>query len=64
VGNYVHDNTIALSPVSSDTSDKFMGGFVQDWAGVLFDAGSNNRGALNLYWMPFRSHPVGSAGTD
>jgi hypothetical protein len=58
-------NTIALSPVSSDTSDKFMFGFLQDWAGVLFNAASNNRGALNLYWnaVPEPSGRFGWNGT-
>ena len=61
VGNYVHDNTIILAPTAADTSDKFLLGFLQDWAGVLFDAASNNRGASNRYWHAL-AEPSGRFG--
>ncbi len=47
-GNNVHDNTIIMTPVASDSSDKFMLGFLQDWSGPLYT--SNNRGSGNDYW--------------
>jgi parallel beta-helix repeat protein len=50
-GNYVHDNTIILAPRSGDTSDQIALGWLQDWAGNLFDPASNNRGAGNAYWI-------------
>jgi parallel beta-helix repeat protein len=50
-GNYVHDNTIVLSPRAGDSSDKFALGWLQDWAGVMFSGTSNNRGANNAYWI-------------
>jgi len=50
-GNYVHDNTIVLSPRSGDTSDMIALGWLQDWAGVMFNTSSNNRGASNVYWI-------------
>ena len=44
-GNHVHDNVIATRGAEP------MGlAWLQDWAGVLFDAASNNRGAANTYW--------------
>jgi nitrous oxidase accessory protein NosD len=48
--NYVHDNTVVEGAMASDASDKFMVGWLQDWAGSMFNAASNNRGATNLYW--------------
>ena len=65
VGNYVHGNTVAVAPVSSDSSEKFAVGFLQDWTGVLFDAASNNRGASNRYWYatPEPSGRFGWSGT-
>lgn len=47
-GNNVHDNDIIMSPVSSDSSDKFMLGWIQDWSGALYSSG--NRGSSNRYW--------------
>ena len=46
----VHDNTIAMSP-GSDTA-AYASGWAMDWAGVLFDPASNNRGSNNHYWYP------------
>jgi parallel beta-helix repeat protein len=65
VGNFVHANTIAEDPVLSDTSEKFMVAFLQDWTGVLFDAGSSNRGGSNRYWHadPEPSGRFGWSGT-
>jgi parallel beta-helix repeat protein len=48
--NYIHDNVVVLSKMASDTSDQIIDGFLQDWAGPLYDAVSNNRGAANRYW--------------
>ena len=47
-GNYIHDNTIVLGPASSDSSDKFLLGWLSDWA----DNGlySTGRGSGNRYW--------------
>jgi parallel beta-helix repeat protein len=50
-GNSVHDNTIVLSPKAGDSSDKIALGWLQDWAGVMFNASANNRGANNAYWI-------------
>ena len=47
-GNTVRDNTIVMSPVASDGSDKFMLGWVQDWSGPLYSSG--NSGVGNDYW--------------
>ena len=38
-----------MSPRTGDTS-AFAAGWVMDWSGVLFAAGSNNRGSSNRYW--------------
>jgi hypothetical protein len=46
----VHDNTIAMSP-GSDTA-AYASGWAMDWAGILFNAASNNRGSNNRYWYP------------
>ncbi len=43
--NYVHDNTI----IATRGSDLLF--WAQDWAGQMFDAASNNRGASDVYWM-------------
>jgi parallel beta-helix repeat protein len=51
VENNVHDNTVAMSPRSGDTG-AYATGWVMDWAGVLFNASSNNRGTNNHYWYP------------
>jgi hypothetical protein len=48
----VHDNVVAMNPQTTDTSDKFGLGWLQDWAGPLFDPASNNHGAANAYWWP------------
>ena len=48
---YVHDNTIVLAPRAGDTSDMIALGWLQDWAGVMFNASSANRGASNAYWI-------------
>ena len=61
VGNDVHDNTVVLAPTVADTSEKFLLAFLQDWAGVLFDPGSNNRGASNRYWHAL-AEPSGRFG--
>jgi hypothetical protein len=50
-GVYVHDNTIVLAPRAGDSSDKIALGWLQDWAGVMFDSSSANRGASNAYWI-------------
>jgi parallel beta-helix repeat protein len=47
----VHDNTIAMSPRSGDTG-AYATGWVMDWAGILYNAASNNRGSNNHYWYP------------
>jgi len=49
-GNYVHDNDVILAPQPSDSSDKPMLAWLQDWAGIMYDSASNNRGAANRYW--------------
>jgi hypothetical protein len=46
----VHRNDIAVAPQASDTTDKFMLAWLQDWSGVMFQSNSNNRGANNRYW--------------
>jgi parallel beta-helix repeat protein len=61
VGNNVHDNTVVIAPTASDTSDKFLLGFLQDWSGVLFNPASNNRGASNRYWHA-KAEPTGRFG--
>jgi hypothetical protein len=50
VGNSVHDNTIVMN--TSGGWQNFGLGFFQDWAGVMYNPGSNNRGANNRYWYP------------
>jgi hypothetical protein len=49
-GVYVHDNKIILAPQPSDSSMSHLLAWQQDWAGTLYDASSNNRGANNSYW--------------
>ncbi len=51
IGNYVHDNVVVLAPSPSDSSDKMALAWLQDWGGVLYNSGSNNRGAANRYWV-------------
>jgi parallel beta-helix repeat protein len=46
-GIYVHDNVI----VSTGPGPLALG-WVEDWAGPLFDPAANNRGANNTYWFP------------
>ena len=48
--NHVHDNVIMLSPRSSDTSDKFLLGWLEDHAGGVYSSAANNRGSGNRYW--------------
>jgi hypothetical protein len=43
--NYVHGNTII------GEYDRWLAFWAQDWAGIMFDAASNNRGSGNRYWM-------------
>lgn len=50
-GNWVHDNDVILAHNSSDSSDQSLMCWCQDWAGVMFASGSNNRGTANRYWM-------------
>ncbi len=50
VGNYVHDNVVAIAPKSSDSSDKMALAWLQDFSGVLYSTASNNRGSANRYW--------------
>jgi parallel beta-helix repeat protein len=51
VGNNVHDNVVVMGPKSSDSSEKMALAWLQDWGGVLYAAGSNNRGSGNRYWV-------------
>ncbi len=53
-GNNVHGNTVVMSAAASDSSDKYMLGFLQDWSGQLYTGGS--RGSANKYWFD-RSEP-------
>jgi parallel beta-helix repeat protein len=46
----IHNNTIIMAPQASDTSDKFGLAWLQDWAGSLYTASSNNAGSANTYW--------------
>ncbi len=50
VNVHVHHNDVMTSPRSTDSSDKFMVSWLQDWNGVMFNAASNNRGDHNRYW--------------
>jgi hypothetical protein len=52
-GVYVHGNTIFLAPQPSDSSMSHLLAWQQDWAGTLYDAASNNRGANNSYWHSY-----------
>jgi parallel beta-helix repeat protein len=47
-GNNIHENDIVIAPVSSDSGDKYLTCFLQDWSGPLYS--SNNRGSLNRFW--------------
>lgn len=47
---YVHHNTVAVAPQPSDGSAVSLLAWQQDWAGVMYDPASNNRGAQNRYW--------------
>lgn len=51
INNNVHDNVVALVPRSTDSSDKMALAWLQDWSGVLYSSGSNNRGSSNDYWI-------------
>jgi hypothetical protein len=57
---YVHDNDIFAAPRSTDTSDAVMLGWLQDWGGTLYNAGSNNRGSSNRYWSTAAEPSPGS----
>ena len=46
----VHHNDIVLGPRTWDPSDKFLLGWLQDHAGVMYNAASNNSGHSNRYW--------------
>lgn len=49
----VHHNTILHKEYPSahfNSEQNYALGWLQDWAGVLFDASSNNRGYDNKYW--------------
>jgi parallel beta-helix repeat protein len=48
-GVTVHHNTILRN---SDGVNGFGLAWLQDWAGVLYDAGSANQGYDNAYWYP------------
>lgn len=53
MGNYVHDNKLFGIDGTDADPDKYHAntlGWKQDWAGVLYNASSNNRGAMNLYY--------------
>ena len=47
-GNTVDDNDVVMTGVASDSSDKFMLGWIQDWSGPLYSTG--NAGNNNRYW--------------
>ena len=47
VNNTVHDNVIVL--MTDWSQNTYMLAWLEDWGGRLTDAGSNNRGANNLY---------------
>jgi len=60
-GHFVHDNRLFGLDSTNANSDKYHSlglGWLQDFAGTLFDAASNNRGARNLYYY------VGAEGTN
>jgi len=44
----VSDNDVVMAGVASDSSDKFMLGWIQDWSGPLYSSG--NLGSSNRYW--------------
>jgi parallel beta-helix repeat protein len=46
----VHDNYVIVAPRSSETSDTFLTGWLQDWGGVMFDGASRNLGTRDRYW--------------
>lgn len=48
---YVHHNDILRQNVS-DGSMIVLLGWQQDWAGIMYESASNNRGQLNRYWYP------------
>jgi parallel beta-helix repeat protein len=48
--NEIRDNVIILGPQPGDRSDKILLGWLQDWAGGMYAAASNNRGSGNRYW--------------
>lgn len=47
VGNSVRDNTVVES-----TGGSIALGWFEDWAGRLYDRGSDNRGSANSLWYP------------
>jgi hypothetical protein len=52
VENYVHDNTIVATDDPSNPDNTFGMGWLEDYAGMLRDPGSNNRGDLNAFYYP------------
>jgi parallel beta-helix repeat protein len=46
----IHGNNVIMRAMSSDSSDKFALGWLQDWSGALYTAGSANGGYANAYW--------------
>lgn len=53
-GNFIHNNVV----IEGNSSDALALAWRQDWAGPLFNAAGDNRGANNSYWFPT---PEGSA---
>jgi hypothetical protein len=49
--NKVHDNVVAIAPQPGDGSDKMAVAWLQDWSGILFNAGTGNTGSNNRYWL-------------
>jgi parallel beta-helix repeat protein len=47
---WVHDNTIVARHRTDHQYHNFALAWLQDWGGVLFNSGSNNRGNSNVYW--------------
>jgi parallel beta-helix repeat protein len=50
----VHDNVVIQGADDpTDTSDKAILAFEQDWSGGIWDAASNNRGSNNRFWSVY-----------
>jgi parallel beta-helix repeat protein len=49
---YVHDNQILAKDGAKGEPHVYSLGWLQDWAGVMYNASSNNRGANNRYFYP------------